>query len=266
MKTAMLLPSLEAAHSYDHVYIAPHLDDAALSCGGQIAQAVAVGARVLVVTLCAGSPPADAALTPFARYLHSAWALGDDPIVQRRAEDAQALALLGCDALQLDQLDAPYRVAAYGEPDAWRGAVVADDPLIAASRRILDQLHAQQPSAPLYVPLGVGGHVDHQIVCAAGLALSAAGATVRWYEDAPYAAKAPAAIQARLDQLAQPLIPEIVALTMLDRKLAAIRAYASQMSELFGDAEMAEVMTGYATTVAGASGAYAERLWRLPTD
>jgi LmbE family N-acetylglucosaminyl deacetylase len=259
----MLLPSLDAARTYDRIYIAPHLDDAVLSCGGQIAQAVADGTRVLVVTLCAGSPPADAALTPFAQYLHAAWALGNDPIAQRRAEDAAALSMLGCDGLQLDQLDAPYRVAAYGEPEAWRGRVVADDPLIAASRAILEQLHAQQPAAPLYAPLGVGGHVDHQVVCAAGLALRTAGASVAWYEDAPYAAKAPAAIETRLAELGWPLQPQIELIgATLDRKLAAICAYASQLRELFGDADMAQVMTAYAARVAAPQGDFGERLWR----
>ncbi len=60
----MLLESLDAAREYAHIYIAPHLDDAVLSCGGQIAQHTATGARVLVVTICAGSPKAGAALTP----------------------------------------------------------------------------------------------------------------------------------------------------------------------------------------------------------
>jgi LmbE family N-acetylglucosaminyl deacetylase len=259
----MLLPSLDAARNYDHIYIAPHLDDAVLSCGGQIALAVADGARVLVVTLCAGSLPADAELTPFAQYLHQAWALGDDPIAQRRAEDAAALAVLRCDGLQLNQLDAPYRVAAYGEPDAWRGRVVADDPLIIASRAILERLHVQQPAAPLYVPLGVGGHVDHQVVCASGMALREAGASMAWYEDAPYAAKEPAAIERRLAELGWSLRPEIVSIgATIERKLRAIGVYASQLRELFGDADMAQVMTAYAARVAASQRDFAERLWR----
>lgn len=263
----MLLASLDAARSYDQLYIAPHLDDAVLSCGGQIAQVVDDGARVLVVTLCAGSLPVTTALTPFAQYLHKAWALGDDPVAQRRAEDVHALTLLGCDGLQLDQLDAPYRLAAYGEPDAWRGVVMADDPLIEASRAILAQLHAQQPAAPLYVPLGVGGHVDHQVVCAAGLALSATGASVGWYEDAPYVAKEPQAIETRLRVLARPFMAEVVPVAAThERKLAAIRAYASQLRELFGDADMAEVMTSYAVAIAGGAGSPAERRWRLQTS
>src|SRR3712207_2574975 len=102
----MLLPSLRDAQQYAHVYIPPHLDDAVLSCGGRIALQCDGGARVLVVTICAGSAPHDAELSPFARHLHHAWALGDDPIAKRREEDVAALGVLGCDGLHLEQLDA----------------------------------------------------------------------------------------------------------------------------------------------------------------
>ena len=44
----------------DHLYLSPHFDDAALSCGGQIATFTAAGQSVLVVTITGGDPPADA--------------------------------------------------------------------------------------------------------------------------------------------------------------------------------------------------------------
>lgn len=259
----MLHSALDSARAYGHVYLAPHPDDAALSCGGQIAQLVDQGARVLVVTLCAGDPPADAPLSPFAQYLHREWGLGHDPLARRRAEDAQALTILGCDGFHLDQLDAPYRAAAYGVGDGWRGAIMPDDPLIAAAATILTQLHAQQPDARFYVPLGVGNHVDHQIVCATGLRLYDSGADVAWYEDAPYAAKAPEAIAQRLAALPQRFVPDVIDIgSSLDRKLRAIAAYDSQQRELFGDADMREVMTTYAAWIAGKPESYGERLWR----
>jgi len=257
----MLLPSIDTAHSYNHVYLAPHLDDAALSCGGRIALQRQAGERVLVATICAGSPPTDATLSPFAQYLHGAWALGDDPIAQRRAEDVAALAVLGCDGLHLDQLDAPYRVAHYGEGDNWRGTPVLDDPLLPAAQAIMQQLWHQQPKARFYVPFGVGNHVDHQLVCVAGLQLHNAGADVVWYEDAPYAAKDPAAIDARLRVLADQFVPKIVEISaVLERKLEAIRCYASQLGELFGDQVMEQVMTQYAQT-GGEHHDLGERVW-----
>ena len=39
---------------YHAIYLAPHLDDAVLSCGGQIFERTARGENVLVVTVMAG--------------------------------------------------------------------------------------------------------------------------------------------------------------------------------------------------------------------
>jgi LmbE family N-acetylglucosaminyl deacetylase len=262
----MLLPSLNAAHGYPQIYIAPHLDDVVLSCGGRIALQRDAAERVLVVTICAGSPAADADLSPFAHYLHGAWALGDDPVAQRRAEDAAALKVLRCDGLHLAHLDAPYRQPEYGERGAVFGTPAPGDPLLPTAQSILHQLHQQQPTARVYVPLGIGNHVDHQLVYAAGVALHDTGGDVVWYEDAPYAAKQPEAISARLESLPEHLDPDMVEIEpVLERKLRAIRCYASQLVELFGTTPMEQIMTEYAAAVAGHTGGYGERVWRRMT-
>jgi LmbE family N-acetylglucosaminyl deacetylase len=263
----MLLTLINTARGYDHIYIAPHLDDAALSCGGQIVLQKAASAAVLMVTICAGSPGQETVLSPFAQYLHGAWALGDDPVARRRAEDLAATEILGCDALHLDQLDAPYRVAAYGERDAVFGSPVPHDPLAAAVTQTLHQLHMQQPKAQLHVPLGVGLHVDHQIVFDASIALHDRGADVIWYEDTPYAATWPNAVEQRLESLQYHFEPEIIEIGAgLKRKLRAIRAYQSQMSELFGTADMVKVMTAYASRLGGAENRFGERVWWRARD
>ena len=89
---------------YDALYLSPHLDDAALSCGGQIVQATRCGARVLIVTVMAGDPPVDAE-NDYIASLHARWELDRDAAAQRRAEDLAACALLGADALPLDVPD-----------------------------------------------------------------------------------------------------------------------------------------------------------------
>lgn len=254
----MILDDLASARGYEHVVLAPHPDDAALSCGGTIVRLCQAQARVLVVTVCAGSP-GPGRLSPFARYLHDAWALGDDPIAGRRAEDAAAMALLGCDAVQVEQLDAPYRHAAYGEGDAWRGAVVANDPLLPAAHAIIARLHAQQPAARFYVPLGAGNHVDHQVIGAA--AADSPVAELWWYEDLPYAAKQPRAVEERLAMMGAALEPRLVDVSStFRRKLEAVACYASQQRELFGDADPERMLSDYAASVAEHI-AYAERYW-----
>lgn len=258
----MLLDSVESARDYAHVYVAPHPDDAVLSCGGQIAQHVVDGARVLVVTVCAASPRADEPLTPYAEHLHRTYGLGVDPMAGRRDEDARAFALLGCDGLQLDQLDAPYRLAAYGERGAVFGRPVPGDPLGPAVGSILDHLLAWQPAAHFYLPLGVGSHVDHQIVCAEGLARGTGGANILWYEDAPYAIR-PELVAERLAVLGNRFEPLVVPIgPVLGRKLTAITAYGSQVRKLFREQSMEQAMTAYAAAVGGDQ--YGERLWRQP--
>ena len=54
---------------YDSIYLAPHLDDAALSCGGQIYTATQQGANVRIVTVMAGDAPADG-IAGYAVELH----------------------------------------------------------------------------------------------------------------------------------------------------------------------------------------------------
>jgi LmbE family N-acetylglucosaminyl deacetylase len=255
----VILQDLSAACDYRHIILAPHPDDAALSCGGTISCLRDQHARVLIVTVCAGSP-APASLSPFARYLHDAWALGDDPMAGRRAEDALAVGVLGCDAVQLEQLDAPYRHAAYGEGDAWRGAVAVDDPLLPAAREVIARLYTQQPAARFYAPLGAGNHVDHQVIGAAALAASVA--ELWWYEDLPYAAKQPGAVERRLVQLGMALQPRLISITStMQRKLRAVACYASQQRELFGEADPDRMLCDYAAALA--ENGFAERFWTV---
>jgi LmbE family N-acetylglucosaminyl deacetylase len=213
------------------------------------------------VTLCAASPAAGATLTPYAAHLERTYKLGEDPTAGRREEDARALAVLGCDGLQLDQLDAPYRLAAYGTRGAVFNQPVPGDPLGPATLQILNRLRAQQENAQLYLPLGVGSHVDHLVVCSAGLAAHDQGANIAWYEDTPYAVE-PGLVERRLDMLAGAFDPSVVWIgPMLGRKLQAIAEYRSQVPKLFKDRPMEQVMTEYASSVAGHEGEFGERLW-----
>lgn len=259
----MLLDTLDAARDYAHIYIAPHLDDAVLSCGGQIAQHITSGTRVLVVTLCAASPTAGTRLTPYAEHLERTYGLGADPTAGRRDEDARALAILGCDGLHLDQFDAPYRLDTYGTRGAVFAPPVPDDPLGPATIQILNRLQAQQSQARMYMPLGVGSHVDHLVVCAAGLTVYNQGGNVVWYEDAPYAVE-PEHVSQRLAMLPDRFEPTVVEIaSTIESKLQAIAAYRSQIGKLFKDPAhpMEQVMTEYAAAVAGDEAKFGERLW-----
>jgi LmbE family N-acetylglucosaminyl deacetylase len=117
-------------------------------------------------------------------------------------------------------------------------------------------LRGAQPHR-LYVPLGLGNHVDHQL---AGRAAELAGDVFAYFEDYPYAAQeAGSAAMA----LGRALTPEVVPLMEADlaARVAAIAAHTSQISTFWGGlAEMEAAVRQFAERTGG--GRRAERLWR----
>ena len=97
------------------LYLSPHLDDAALSCGGTIHQQVAGGDRVVVITVFAGSPRTLVS-SSLIDELHARWGVGSDPPAHRRREDLAALAQLGAEPIHLAHTDSIYRVGPDGQP------------------------------------------------------------------------------------------------------------------------------------------------------
>src|SRR5579883_373196 len=118
------------------LFVSPHFDDVALSCGGTVAREARDG-RALVVTVFAGEP-ADT-LTSFAEFQHRRWGALDDAVATRRREDRAAMEALGADYHWLDFPDAIYRGDLYRSDEDLFGSVKApDEPLqqtIAAALR-----------------------------------------------------------------------------------------------------------------------------------
>ncbi|HEU5100674.1 MAG TPA: PIG-L family deacetylase [Roseiflexaceae bacterium] len=259
----MQLEDLGQIHDgYEQIYLSPHLDDAALSCGGAIARHASAGARVLVVTLCTSAPPPDASLSRFAQDHHLMWGLAAErAMAERQREDDLALDRLGADTYRAGLLDAIYRVPeAYIDNNRLFGTPVADDPLSSEARQLAAALQRRAPRATFYAPLGVGNHVDHQIVYAA--AREMARAAVAFYEDFPYVLR-PEALERRLRALGQRFVANTLDIdATLTRKIGAISAYASQLGSLFEDpAAMAQIISQYAEGLHPQTGTYGERVW-----
>ena len=171
----MELTSLDQVNEqYRHIYLQPHFDDAALSCGGSAALQVATGQHVLIVTVFGGLPQDDTALSPFASALQQRIGLGSnaaDAVRHRRQEDQAAAEVLGADVLYLDHLEALYRgsPAYYQSEEALFGPVnPADLTLDEQLAALFLDIHERAPMAALYAPLGIGHHVDHQLVLLGG--------------------------------------------------------------------------------------------------
>lgn len=249
----MPLSSIEAIdRHYRHIYLAPHFDDAVLSCGGTLALQQTTGQRPLVITIFGGTGNAQEPLTPFGSQLHREMSLGstiEDAVERRRAEDNAACELLGADVLHLDFADAPYR--GYGSREALFGAVERfDEDVEAQIAALLLEVHSRAPLAVFYAPLGVGHHVDHQIVCSATDRLVQQKANVKFYEDFPYVA-APGALEARQKELGTKMESDLVEIGyQLPQKIEAIALYRSQVPQLFGSEEqMRQSVDSYAGAI-----------------
>ena len=247
--------------SYDAIYLSPHLDDAALSCGAQIFQQAANGRRILIVTVMAGSPslPPEGASAAYIASLHARWELAGDAAAERRAEDAAACAILRADYLHLRIPDCIYRLnEANGAPLYTSDADIFGD-IHSAEERLASEiagLLAQLPPATRIVaPLGVGHHVDHLLVRAA--AERVGPASLAYYEDYPYAEQHGALRRVLGDSLRtwRPDVQEITP-AGLQAKCDAIWAFRSQMSTFFKSrVEMETQVGGYIKRTGG------ETLW-----
>jgi LmbE family N-acetylglucosaminyl deacetylase len=265
--------------TYQHIYLSPHYDDAALSCGGAIQQQVRAGQSVLVITLCAAAPPADQPLSPFAQELHKAWGDFAGMVATRRAEDEAAMRILGVEARRLNFTDCIYR--GHPKQGEWFYNEVADIfgpihpldvPLSAEMVRAVLDLVAFDPATTIYAPLTVGHHVDHQLTQAAAWQLREQGWAVVFYEDYPYVApdypftrpeKHSYTLEATLAAKTQwQWQPHLRYLSEADLavKIGSIRAYRSQLEMLFGGEDKMESLVRVYALLVG-EGQLAERVW-----
>jgi len=245
---------------YKAIYLSPHLDDAALSCGGQIFMGTAVNSPILIVTLMAGEPTATSQLSDFARSLHERWELARNAVVVRRAEDVVACQILKADYLHWSVPDCIYRSdPATGEPcyPSWESIITtthpADEAVVAW---LVRHLHLLPAADQIFAPLAAGHHVDHRLTRLA--AEQVFGNTHFYYEDYPYAA-ADGAVTAVLTPTPDDWLATIIELSAaaVHARIDAIWAYVSQRSTFFATRKDLEAkIEAYSAQVGG------ERHWQ----
>ena len=224
---------------YDHLYISAHFDDVSLSCGGQIFRHTAVGDTVLVVTLT-GEEPAGESHSDTVRSIHRRWfdSMGetiDQIVARRRTEDRAAFDVLRAEVLHLNFLDAIYRAGPDGAP-LYPGPTDMFGPFNPADAGVIDAVAAELATLPeagqVYLPLGVGNHIDHGVARRAGERVFR---DVAYYEDYPYT-MAPGALAAVLPLSGRgDWRTETIWLTeaALAAKVTSVGAYQSQLSSFF---------------------------------
>jgi LmbE family N-acetylglucosaminyl deacetylase len=150
------------------VVVSTHLDDAVLSTSARL-----MAGDVLVVTVFAGLPAAGCDVPWWDRLTGATDSRRR--VMERLAEDDEALALLGVPTVRLDELDEQYRTAPLDAE--------------ALARRIADAIGG---ASEVWLPAGVGGNTDHLAVRESGrhavTLMDAPLQQVRLYADVPYTA------------------------------------------------------------------------------
>lgn len=161
-----------------HIYVSPHADDVALSCGGQILMNPDRRSDTLVLTAFTSDDASPAAATikrsNFVDAIHA----------QRDTEDEAAWNSVG---VPWRALGLPEALLRHTFPFAIFGS--GSDPEIKGQLRDIIASYMQTyPDAKFYFPAGIGRHVDH-LLCrdvAFDLLRTHAQARIALYEDTPY--------------------------------------------------------------------------------
>jgi LmbE family N-acetylglucosaminyl deacetylase len=227
------------------VILSPHLDDAALSCGGLL-HALRHQVSTLVVSICCGT--AQVVKADGSRKISSR--KGHVSSRTRRGEDIAAMHSVDTDFVHLSFSDGIYRRSPLtgrliyrNTRERWVAPRIDDMAHIEELYVVLRRLCLDLGRILLVSPMGIGSHVDHQITAqvAHRMASTDACAELLFYEDFPYVADPS---MGRGDQDDPPkalnrlhLAPaqRFVVPVDVDAKMKLLQHYASQVPPLFGN-------------------------------
>ena len=229
------------------LFLSPHLDDVAFSCGGTLVRLAQEGWTTHLVTVFTRT-----ALNPtgfaLACQLDKGLEADVDYMTLRRNEDRRFAEKAGAaDVYHMDLLEAPHRGYA-SAPELFADVRAEDDVWKDVQARLAHLIADVHPDL-IFAPQGIGGHVDHIQAIRAVRALSHPP-PVAWYRDAPYAIRFPEAPPA--DLLPEGLRERAVDIeAALQTKLDAIAAYETQLGFQFGsEKKMRAVLRDFARSEA----------------
>jgi LmbE family N-acetylglucosaminyl deacetylase len=240
------------------IYISPHFDDVALSCGGLPWEQSQAGEPVQVWTICAGEVP-HGPLSAFAAKLHTRWNTSQNAPAERCAEDLAACRCMGARQRHFDLPDCIYRrgndqtTHLYASEEGIFGPLHPEENELVG--RLAEDLAKRIPKKAVVVcPLTLGGHVDHRLTHAA---VEKIDRQVWYYADYPYVlSRSPDLETLRQSGWQSTLFT--VSEAGLEAWIASVAAYRSQVSTFWPDEPaMREALHDYWQSAGGGV-----RLWR----
>jgi len=183
-------PEVGTLRPCDSLYVSPHADDVFLSCPARLLSEQARGLKILVITLFDDEGRSAATAAGRARFLSG-------PGIQH---------------LDVGLPAAPARDPAYSTfRGLTQGRQAVDDGCLGRAVELLAEVGHRTRAREVYVPLGVGLHIDHRLAHEAsrGAFPSGHGRNVFLYEERPEAL-VPGAVRVRLSQIGARLLPGAV--------------------------------------------------------
>ena len=238
------------------IFISPHLDDVALSCGGLVWEMAHAGKKVAIWTIFAGDPPSSI-FSPFAESLHLRWQTGPEAVLQRRAEDINSCQSLGVSYRHFSIPDCIYRKHPGDESYLYTSEHELFGEVHPSEYELIESLRLQisliLPSSVILIcPLSLGRHVDHQLTRAI---FEKINHPLWYYADYPYVLSDWSNADSRIIGLHELLFP--ISNNGITGWIESISAHASQASTFWPNKEtMCDAITSYYRQVRGI------RLWR----
>jgi LmbE family N-acetylglucosaminyl deacetylase len=220
------------------VFVSPHFDDVALSCGELICKFKAQGKEILVVTVFSGSVKPEL-LSTTAKFFHKICGLGNNAMEIRKAEDLAAMKMLKVAYLHVDELECLYRMndshtPRYNDLKEIFGARLENemDTWQHLKKQLREKL-AEINFRTIFIPLSLGRHIDH-ILTRSCLEEIYSDRDIYYYEDTPYVCTLKDMDE--INQATGGLIPTIIEITDDEwlGKVNAINCYTSQSGILWG--------------------------------
>ncbi len=247
MQPESLLHAVDWGRYERVVVVSPHLDDAALSCGGLLLRLADRVSRRVVVTVCAGDPvPGEAVASD--GTLGRRRIDGHTPPDVRRREDEAAMRSLGCEYVHANFPDAIYRqrpgtdrLLYPAARDKWVRPRIEDARHVHQVHLLLERLCTRLGPTLVVSPLGIGFHVDHAICANVASWLEGPDVDLLYYEDFPYvvhplSGNEDRATRAMARVRLEPVRRLGVAIDA-EAKTEALRLYESQIPEPLFDGE-----------------------------
>lgn len=214
------------------LFISPHLDDVAFSCGGTLAR---LAFADFDVRLCTVFTRSVAAPQGFALRCQTEKGLAADVDYMnlRRAEDSEFARLAGgARVIHLDFAEAPHR--GYDSAAKLFGEMRAEDDVWRGAHCQLQEIVDEYAPQIIFAPQGLGAHIDHLQTVHAMLKLRT-DAPVFWFREMPYAMRDSDARASSILLSSAKMRNAWCDITQtVTNKIEAIEAYRTQLEFQFG--------------------------------